>query len=114
MKNTLLLVRHGQDTDNQNGILNGRRDTDLTRLGKEQAEEVAIKLKKFSIDAIYTSPLKRTRETAEIINQEIKTGPLKIDSDLIERDFGVLTGKSLGDIPVFAKKILKTEKCSVC
>ena len=33
----IFVIRHGQDTDNVRGILNGRRDTDLTDLGRQQA-----------------------------------------------------------------------------
>lgn len=110
MNNTLLLVRHGQDTDNEKGILNGKRDTELTVLGEKQAEEVAKKLEKFNIDAIYFSPLKRAKKTAEIINTHLSAPVFIPDEDLSERDFRVLTGKPLSDIPLFAKNILKTEK----
>ena len=41
---SIYMVRHGQDTDNENGILNGRRDTELTDLGKRQAKIVSKKL----------------------------------------------------------------------
>ena len=39
------LARHGQDEDNANGILNGRRDMPLTTLGVNQAKELAEKIK---------------------------------------------------------------------
>ncbi|MEK9201702.1 MAG: phosphoglycerate mutase family protein [Patescibacteria group bacterium] len=40
----IFLVRHGQDLDNATGILNGKRDTELTELGREQVRKVAEKL----------------------------------------------------------------------
>jgi precorrin-6B methylase 1 len=40
----IYVARHGQDTDNANGILNGRRDEQLTELGKQQAKDVARKM----------------------------------------------------------------------
>ena len=39
----IYLARHGQDKDNENGILNGHRDTALTELGLSQAKEIAEK-----------------------------------------------------------------------
>lgn len=41
----IYIVRHGQDEDNQNGILNGHRDMPLTELGKTQAQQLAQKIK---------------------------------------------------------------------
>ncbi len=90
----IYLARHGQNVDNANGILNGHRDKPLTSMGIEQAHEVANKIKShnLSFDYIYTSPLKRASKTATIIANIIK-GPKPIQlPELIERDFGVMTG----------------------
>lgn len=106
----IFLVRHGQDTDNAIGILNGRRDTELTELGYEQAKRVADKLKDNDIEIIYTSPLKRAYETAGIIATELKIQKIIVDENLIERDFGILTGKPVSDISKYSQKILPTEK----
>ena len=40
----LYLARHGQDEDNAKGILNGRRDNPLTKLGVNQAKKLAENL----------------------------------------------------------------------
>ena len=106
----IFLVRHGQDKDNANGILNGRRDKDLTELGKEQAKTVADKLKDNNIQVIYSSFLKRTFRTAEIIAKELDIDKIIIEEDLIERDFGILTGKPVVDILKYTDKIIKTDK----
>lgn len=65
----IYIARHGQDIDNANRILNGRRDESLTEKGIEQANEVAIKIKGTHIlfDYVYASPLQRAYKTAEII-----------------------------------------------
>ncbi|MEY4731399.1 MAG: hypothetical protein RL681_345 [Candidatus Parcubacteria bacterium] len=105
----IFLVRHGQDTDNATGVLNGRRDTELTELGREQAKTVAKKLTDNNIQVIYASPLKRAYETARIIAQELRLDTVTADEHLIERDFGVLTGQPVADIPKYAKKTLQTE-----
>ncbi len=91
----IYLVRHGQDQDNASGILNGRRDTPLTKLGEAQAHEVAEKIKNFGIvfDAVYTSPLKRTKMTAEIISSDTNSPKPIVLENLIERDFGIMTGE---------------------
>eukprot|EP00980_Cylindrotheca_fusiformis_P016795 scaffold5064_cov121-Cylindrotheca_fusiformis.AAC.9 len=98
----IYLARHGQDEDNAAGILNGHRNQPLTKLGEEQAETVAarIQAQKLTFDAVYSSPLKRTHRTAEILacGKPVETMDL-----LIERDFGVMSG-----VPI--KKI--KERCT--
>jgi broad specificity phosphatase PhoE len=102
----IILIRHGQDEDNHNKILNGHRDTKLTDLGREQARVVAEKLKDDNVEIILTSPLKRAVETANIISSELEILEVHTDELLKERDFGILTGKPLSDIPKLAKKVL--------
>ncbi|MFA7662518.1 MAG: histidine phosphatase family protein [Patescibacteria group bacterium] len=106
----IFLVRHGQDTDNAAGILNGRRDTELTELGREQAKKVANKLGDNAVEVIYASPLKRAYETARIIAIELKVDEVIADEHLMEREFGILTGKLVSDIPKYSTKILSTDK----
>jgi len=108
----LLLVRHGQDVDNSHRVLNGHRDTSLTKLGKEQAKIVASKLIDDNVEIVVSSPLKRAFETAQVIASELGIRSVIKEELLKERDFGVLTGKSLDDIPKFAKEILQVDKVS--
>lgn len=95
MKNKYYLVRHGQDEDNANGILNGRRDKSLTQIGIKQAEEAAEKIKASGIlfDIVLASPLQRVFKTAEIICEALQIDPPIAEDLLIERDFGVMTGQ---------------------
>ena len=108
----IYVVRHGQDEDNANGILNGRRDLPLTALGQAQAQELAEKIKTLGIvfDSVYTSPLQRVFKTAQIIS-EITNAPKPIVlSDLIERDFGIMTGQPVASIAErCAPDIVKTD-----
>lgn len=106
----IFLARHGQDTDNESSILNGRRDTKLTELGRKQASEAADKLIDKDIEIVYSSPLKRAYETASIIAKRIGVNDVVEIDDLVERDFGVLTGKSISEITHYANNILKTDK----
>lgn len=108
----IYLTRHGQDQDNANGILNGRRDHPLTELGMNQANEIALKIKEAGLkfDRIYSSPLQRAYQTAEIISNSLgMKEPVKLDA-LIEREQGAMTGQRICDIEkLCAPNILKTD-----
>ena len=108
----IYLVRHGQDEDNVAGILNGHRDTPLTTLGLTQAHELASFVKEQDLDFIkvYSSPLQRAYRTALEITKALNLEDPEILPELIERDFGVLTGKPISDIYNLPKDaLLKTE-----
>lgn len=108
----IYLARHGQNKDNQNGILNGHRDEPLTEKGLEQAHEIANKIKEAELvfDVVYSSPLSRAFQTAQVISKVAGApNPLK-DELLIERDFGIMTGQKISDIEsMCAPDIIKTE-----
>jgi len=108
----IYLARHGQDEDNAEGILNGHRDRSLTDLGIKQAQDIANKIKDadMKFDAIYSSPLKRTLQTANIIADTKGFKEVVPLEGLIERNFGIMTGKLVKDIEsLCAPDILKTE-----
>jgi broad specificity phosphatase PhoE len=107
----IYLARHGQNVDNENGILNGHRDLPLTELGERQAAETAAHIKeaKLQFDAVYCSPLERAKHTAEIICTEIGQTPPAVHDDLIERDFGTMTGKPISSIKELCTDILETD-----
>lgn len=83
----IIMVRHGQSIANSKGISQGNKDEwidkPLSKKGKEQAEKVAQRLKNEDIGIIYSSDLKRAKETAEIINEFHN---VKIKSDNRLRD----------------------------
>ena len=64
---SLVLVRHGVTDWNENGRLMGRVDLDISARGRVQAECVAQALADVSIDAVYSSPQPRAKQTAEPI-----------------------------------------------
>lgn len=108
----IYLVRHGQDVDNENGILNGHRDSALTAIGLTQARELAafIKGQGITFDKVYSSPLKRAYETAVEITNTLNLPAPEILPLLIERDFGVMTGQKKTDIEkLSAPKIFRTK-----
>lgn len=64
----VIIVRHGQSTFNKERRIQGRLDKSvLTEQGRETASQVAAALSGISFDAVYCSPLKRAKETAEAI-----------------------------------------------
>ena len=87
----LHVVRHGRTEINAAGKLLGRSDPELDQTGREQAKELANRLRR--VDLVISSPLKRTMETASYISDTVKTDPR-----WLELDYGELEGKSLESI----------------
>ena len=63
---TLLIVRHGETEWNAAGRIQGHTDIGLSDKGTEQARSLGQRLLGLSIDAAYSSDLKRTSETAKL------------------------------------------------
>ena len=90
-------VRHGLTRHNKLKILNGQRINEpLEPEGVLQAKETAKNLPK-NITAIYSSPMLRTKQTAEILNEKINL-EISYHKELTEIDFGSFTGRSWVDI----------------
>lgn len=87
----LYLTRHGQTDWNLKGLVQGRVDIDLNDNGINQAKITAEKLKDTQLDLIICSPLKRAKQTADIINEN-RNIPIIYDDRIIERDFGEFQG----------------------
>lgn len=89
---TLYVVRHGQSTWNAAGLLQGQAPgPELTALGHDQAREVAAALEGTSIDAIYSSDLRRAVQTATMIADRLGIG-IRLLPGLRERAYGSLEG----------------------
>ncbi|WP_416151780.1 histidine phosphatase family protein [Salipaludibacillus sp. HK11] len=91
---TICLVRHGETDWNSLGRLQGRTDIPLNSKGILQAEECGCYLKHYGWDVMITSPLKRAKETAEIINKD-KNIPLVEMDEFLERYYGDAEGMTL-------------------
>jgi probable phosphoglycerate mutase len=82
----LLLIRHGLPIRVVND--DGRpADPPLSDTGRDQAERVAAWLEGLHIDAIYASPLRRARETAEPLAQRRRV-EVQIEPGIVEYDAG--------------------------
>lgn len=91
----IYLIRHGETEQNKRKCLQGRSDIELNEYGRELARKTAEGLKDINFDIIFTSPLKRARETAEIIrgNREI---PMVCEERIQEISFGEYEGLCYG------------------
>jgi probable phosphoglycerate mutase len=95
---TLLLVRHGQTPTTGKSLPGRAKGLHLSEEGLKQAETVAERLASFpNIDAIYASPLERTRETAAPLAKQRKQRVI-LDKGLLECDFGDWTGRRLNTL----------------
>jgi broad specificity phosphatase PhoE len=88
---TILLVRHGESDWNRAQRWQGHADRPLTALGHRQAHELAERLAEVELDAVYSSDLRRARETADIVARthglDVQTRP-----ELREVDVGSWEG----------------------
>jgi len=90
----LLLVRHGH-TPTAGKVLTGwERGIHLTAQGREQADALARRLEEVPIDAIYSSPLERCRETAAPLSRT-RGVATQVHRGLIETGYGEWTGRSI-------------------
>ncbi|MBP1989744.1 histidine phosphatase family protein [Paenibacillus eucommiae] len=89
----LFVTRHGQTEWNSENRVCGITNINLTDTGIEQAKELSTKLADYKIDIIISSPLKRAKETAEIISDAIGKIVI-IDRRLFEQNYGVYEGVS--------------------
>ena len=88
----LILIRHGETEWNKQRRIQGcRSDTRLSPKGLEQADRLAAVLRKERMDAIYSSPMKRASETAQIIADACKL-QVQVLNELREIDAGELDG----------------------
>jgi 2,3-bisphosphoglycerate-dependent phosphoglycerate mutase len=88
---TLLLVRHGETDWNRELRIQGSSDTQLNERGREQARELASELADVHLDAVYSSDLRRARETAELATAG-RGLAVRLDPGLRERSFGSWEG----------------------
>lgn len=63
----LYLIRHGQAGNNLGELDTASADLPLTEVGREQARRLGERMASYGVDAIYSSPLLRARETAQAI-----------------------------------------------
>lgn len=88
----IYIIRHGRTEMNSRKALQGKSDSPLDGEGIRQAAEAAERLSGITFDRVYSSPLRRAVQTAEIIAPY--ASPV-IDGRLVEMDYGPYEGMSL-------------------
>ena len=101
----LLLARHGQTADNAAGLILGRRDPELSPIGRRQASGLAERAHLAGVVAIWSSPLRRARQTAEAVAAAVGAEP-RVLADLIESDRGDWEGQAVRDLAVASPELV--------
>ncbi len=96
----IIASRHGDTNAHKPEVFVGQEkevDFDLNERGKRQAERLAEQLKNEKIDIIFSSDLKRTLQTAKIVNQYHSVKIIQ-DKHLREYRFGFMSGKTFKEL----------------
>lgn len=88
----ICIARHGETDWNVTGILQGWLDVPLNDKGRRQAYEMVAGFAQAGFSKVYSSPLARSRETAEIIARSLRLPAPEFHEGLKERNFGVIQG----------------------
>lgn len=90
---TVYIVRHGETVENQHGIHQGRAiDGPITAQGALDVERTAQWLSTHDIDMILTGPMRRARQTADILAARTGTS-VRLDERLAAKVSGTLSGR---------------------
>jgi broad specificity phosphatase PhoE len=87
----LYCVRHGESVYNAERRIQGQTDVELSPLGLSQSEAVVAELSTLPLEAVFSSPLRRARQTAEPLSEALGL-ELRIDRRLAEINAGVFQG----------------------
>lgn len=88
-------LRHGETEMNADRLVAGSIDTALTALGRQQAVEAAAALAGQPVTGIFSSPLRRARDTAAPIAECLQL-PVIVIPEIAERNWGTLEGQPRG------------------
>lgn len=91
----LFLIRHAQTEHNRQKRYCGFSDVSLNHTGMKHARSLKSRISKLKIEVLFSSPLKRTRQTSEILFSERK---IVFDPRLKELNFGQWEGLQYNEI----------------
>jgi broad specificity phosphatase PhoE len=94
---TILIARHGETDWNRQRRFQGHADPPLNELGRQQARELAEALAGSGVTAVYSSPLARARETADIVAAALEL-PVQTHDALREVDVGSWQGLTRDEV----------------
>ncbi len=93
----MFCIRHGESTYNAQGRVQGHLNIPLSDLGRGQAAALAKVCRDWGAEAIFCSPLRRTRETAEPVAAALAL-PIREEPRLIEIKVGIFQGHSRDEL----------------
>jgi len=93
----VILVRHGQTDENVSGRISGQGPAPLNTRGQEQAKVAADVLASLGVTQMFSSPVVRARQTADILTQRLHV-PIVEMSALREVEYGEWEGKHFNDM----------------
>jgi alpha-ribazole phosphatase/probable phosphoglycerate mutase len=93
----LVLIRHGEPEQAAKGRCYGRLDVCLSEAGRKQIEKKIAAIRSLTAEALYTSPLKRARESAAIIAASLGI-EATLSSELNEIHFGAFEGLTYEEV----------------
>lgn len=93
----IYVIRHGETDWNKNNRYQGHTDIKLNDTGREQAIKLRSAMQQLQIESVYSSPLSRAYETAELATQELKLSIQK-DDRLRETNIGDAEGMTIEEI----------------
>lgn len=99
----IYVTRHGETAWNLENKVCGVTDLPLNSTGRAQAAQTARLLRDKPIDLIFCSPMKRAKETADLLNME-RGLPILLDPRLREQDYGRFEGMPRNDPDFLAHK----------
>ena len=91
MPKTIYFIRHGETDWNAERRMQGQWESDLTAQGRRQAEQNAETAARLGVDAVYASPLRRARHSAEALSRRAGLD-IAFDDRLKEWDAGAWSG----------------------
>ena len=94
---TIHLARHGQTAFNHEGRFQGHLPVALDATGREQAHALAAAAAEVRLVSLWCSPLRRARETADVVAGRIGLQPIE-DARFVETDTGDWTDRSFAEI----------------
>jgi probable phosphoglycerate mutase len=102
----VLLLRHGSTVHSHDGRFSGRNDLPLDDAGRREAGAIAEHIARLGpIDAVVSSPLRRARETAQVLVDRVG-GTVEIHDDLIETEFGEWEGLTIDEAHMKSPELL--------
>lgn len=102
----LYIVRHCEAMGNINRIFHGITDSKISERGVEQLKFLSERFKDIKIDKIYSSPLERTRKTADAVNKYHGL-PVIIKENIIEINGGCIEGLPWKQLPELHPELAK-------